>query len=603
MIELNADDRKLLAAASRALARVGFEAFTLEAVALEAGVPEADVRKRFDSTRTLLFRLVETSMSDVADATIASVQLAADGPDALTRLVSAWARHYIPRIDEFRQVMMLRQIVGGERFGVGAEEMKHVVPHVVRALDVVEEKLLQDANGELPGGIDRRRLVFGAMATAVGLLTIKGIALASDTPTRHADDAMLRDTSRALGASITSMRQLAALNEASTDLARLRSEQELRSLVPAALRRVLGDVTTGLVLGDGETTGAPAEVRDAIAAGRTVLALDGTSAAVPIRYEGRLDGVMTASGRPFDTSDVARMETFATMVGIALENVRLYGDLQAQLDARTANLREVLVRLGETEKMAALGKLVAGVVHEVNSPAGAVTSGEATLSKAVGRLRESLRDPDDHADRMLGIVEQSAANVGTGVRRLSEIVARLKRFSRLDAAELERVDVAAAIRDTIAVVESEAGAHGRIDTTIDAIPPVLCYASRLNQVFLDVIRNGVQAVAPAPSPAPDGSSAGVGRVRVRASAEATGHVRVVVEDDGPGMTPEELAVIFEPGFSTKGGRVRAGYGLAIAYLVVRDHGGDIRVESTPGRGTCVTIRIPHEPTTRGAEGP
>jgi signal transduction histidine kinase len=230
--------------------------------------------------------------------------------------------------------------------------------------------------------------------------------------------------------------------------------------------------------------------------------------------------------------------------------------------------------------MAALGKLVAGVVHELNTPIGAAQSSHESLVRATEKIRAKL---GEDGGSIASLMAQGAENAGAALRRISDIVARLKRFSRLDAAALEPLDVGTALRDAAAILRHEAAAAGDVRIEAESDLVILCWASRVNQVFLHVLRNAVQSVE------------ATGTVRVSAVRGPASSVHVTVRDDGHGIPAEDLPRIFEPGFTAKGGKVRAGLGLATSYQIVADHGGEIRIESELGLGTCVTIVLPAEP--------
>jgi signal transduction histidine kinase len=268
-----------------------------------------------------------------------------------------------------------------------------------------------------------------------------------------------------------------------------------------------------------------------------------------------------------------------------------YEELNAQLEElveeRTRHLREAQMRLVRSEKLASLGKLVAGVAHEFNNPIGAVRSSGETISHAVTKLKRILEDRvvDDNElrefEKSLLAMEQSLKVNQSGAERVAEIVKRMLRFSQLDRAEFQPLDVREAVRDTIAMLHSDLTEEIELDLDLGDMPPVRCAAAQINQALYNIVLNAVEAVYPR------------GSIAIR-TRQVDGQVCFTVTDTGQGIAEDDLEQVFDPGFTTKSRGVGVGLGLAIAYQVVDDHDGSIAVESTPGEGTTVTILLPLE---------
>jgi signal transduction histidine kinase len=275
---------------------------------------------------------------------------------------------------------------------------------------------------------------------------------------------------------------------------------------------------------------------------------------------------------------------------VAIENARLYEHLEEQVEQRTAalsralaELRDAQAQLVQSEKMAALGGLVAGVAHEINTPLGAVSSNVDLLSRAVARAGEALADPRRREDaaRYLARAAEVIGVSRDACRRIDEIVRSLRRFSRLDEAERKPADLHEGLDATLPLVGHLTKDRIRIRREYGRLPLLTCHASQLNQVFLNMLVNAVQAIEDR------------GEVTIRTRHEAgSGAVVVEISDTGRGIPPEHLPRIFDPGFTTKGVGVGTGLGLAISYRIVADHGGRIEVESTPGRGTTFRVVLP-----------
>ena len=259
----------------------------------------------------------------------------------------------------------------------------------------------------------------------------------------------------------------------------------------------------------------------------------------------------------------------------------------ADMEQANRDLRDAQTKLVQSEKMASLGNLVAGVAHEINTPIGAINSMHDTLMRGVERLKDAL-DADAAElvasnltiQRSLKIVEEANRVIKTGTDRVTTIVRSLRSFARLDEAEKKEALLSDCIDDALTLVRHEVKGRVTIDRDYADLPPIVCFPSRLNQVFLNILVNAAQAIQ------------GEGTIRIRTSAMDNRRVRIEIADDGPGIDPEVVSRIFDPGFTTKGVGVGTGLGLSICYQIVQDHGGDIRVESTPGEGTVFTIELP-----------
>jgi signal transduction histidine kinase len=278
--------------------------------------------------------------------------------------------------------------------------------------------------------------------------------------------------------------------------------------------------------------------------------------------------------------DVKTLTEFADAISVAYQR---FVDFQS-LGERTRELQETQLQLIQSEKMAALGQLVAGVAHELNTPMGAIHSNNQSAKKALERLIADL----DGRDGAGGLSEQAATlarlldmNVvnDAASRRIIEIVTNLRRFARLDEAEWKAADLRAGIDETLALVEHQTRGRIEVIRTYAQIPLVQCYPGQLNQVFMNLIVNAIQAIE------------GEGRIEVECSRDGDAVV-VRVRDNGHGIPTESLPRIFDPGFTTKGVGVGTGLGLSIAYRIVSNHGGTLRVRSEVGKGSDFIVEIP-----------
>jgi signal transduction histidine kinase len=269
----------------------------------------------------------------------------------------------------------------------------------------------------------------------------------------------------------------------------------------------------------------------------------------------------------------------------ALEEAKKLEQAHHELAEKHRELVETQSQLVQAEKMASLGRLVAGVAHEINTPIGAMSSAHDSMRKAKVKLEGLIAEKGNEelkSDRKLAtsfkVMEDAANVIEMGSARVAGIVDRLRSFARLDEAELQRADVHRGIEDTIAMAAHELGSGIEVVRELGAdVPEILCKPNQLNQVLLNLLMNAKQANAR--------------RIVVR-TRRAGQRVTIEVADDGAGMSEETVARAFEPGFTTRGNRVGLGLGLSTAYRVVREHGGEISIASALGKGTTVAIALP-----------
>lgn len=249
----------------------------------------------------------------------------------------------------------------------------------------------------------------------------------------------------------------------------------------------------------------------------------------------------------------------------------------------TEQLQRTQAQLVHSEKLASVGQLAAGVAHELNTPAGVVLCAQDTLRRVSERLNTLLQDEglcerSGPASRLLSALDDATSQVETGALRIGETVKRLSAFASLDDAEQRPTDVRAGLRDTLAMLGREL--EGRpLDLSLKAVPSVPANAGSLNQVFVQLLRNAIEATPP-------GNRIGV------ATSYEDGVVSVTVRDGGVGMDEERVARLFEPHLGARGRRVGAGMGLAMCARAIDQHGGEIHVESKPGDGSTFTVRLP-----------
>lgn len=257
---------------------------------------------------------------------------------------------------------------------------------------------------------------------------------------------------------------------------------------------------------------------------------------------------------------------------------------QAQL---RAELDEAHRRVAELYKMASLGRLLAGVVHEINTPISSIFSNNDVILRSLEKLRNLLCDeaaegspPSAKAMEVLETIQSLSLVDKIACERISSVIRSLKTFSRVDEADLRKVDLHELLRDTLKLSGCEYRARVKVETDFGDLPEVECYPHLLNQVFINLLINAGQAIE------------GEGKVTVRTRLDGD-HVHIAISDTGRGIKPEDRPKIFTPGFTTKPLGVGTGLGLSISQkIVVETHGGSIDFESEVGAGTTFHVRIP-----------
>ena len=379
------------------------------------------------------------------------------------------------------------------------------------------------------------------------------------------------------------------------------AEVGARDGLPAALlpRLVEGRVVTAF---DPPELYADAPAHEAVRAG---LAAIGADIAVPLQHRGTLVGVLTAgpkrSGLFYTAGDAEFLRALANQTAIALENARTYEaliELNARLEERvrertaqleTTNreladayreLKTAEAQLVQSEKMASLGRLVAGVAHEINNPVSFVATSVGPLQR---RLAQAATVSSPRAQVALREAAEIAAIMARGAERTAAIVKDLRSFSRLGEAKRKAADLHEGLEVSLRLLAPRWRERITVHRDYGELPPVECDPAQLNQVFMNVLANACDAIA----------SQGNIWITTRAADRS---VTLTIRDDGAGIAPELLGRIFDPFFTTKDVGRGTGLGLAISHSVVTAHGGEIAVESAPGAGTTLRITLP----TRGA---
>ncbi|MBW2339985.1 MAG: PAS domain S-box protein [Deltaproteobacteria bacterium] len=292
---------------------------------------------------------------------------------------------------------------------------------------------------------------------------------------------------------------------------------------------------------------------------------------------------------------------------------RMVEERAAELKKTLTDLQNAQSQLIQSEKMASIGQLAAGVAHEINNPVGFVQSNLGTIAEywedlmkllnqyrvletglakeknigGDGTLRKALENIQNQRDKIdLGSILNDYKNVINesleGMARVTKIVSDLKDFAHVDKAEIEHTDLNKGIESTLNIAWNELKYKAEVIKDFGNIPLVKCYPQRLNQVFMNLLVNAAHAIEDK------------GEIRITTRHD-NGHVEIRISDTGCGIPPDVLTKIFDPFFTTKEVGKGTGLGLNVAYNIIQRHKGTILVESEVGKGTTFTIRLQTEP--------
>lgn len=305
----------------------------------------------------------------------------------------------------------------------------------------------------------------------------------------------------------------------------------------------------------------------------------------PVIHQGKILGLMyflhTNQTRQWHHEEVALVEGIAAQVAIAIYQASLFDKLENQkqdLEAALVKLQEMQTQLIQSEKMASLGQLVAGVAHEVNTPLGALNSNNELLINCLKKLSGG-KENQTQSDKIFKTINEIITVDNEAIRRINNIVKSLKNFARLDEAEQKEIDIHEGIKNSLMLINHEIKNRITIIQDFAEIPPVKCYPNALNQVFMNILVNAYQSIQEK------------GTITIK-TAKSVNSVSITFIDTGKGISKDHINKIFDPGFTTKGVGVGTGLGLSICYNIIEKHKGSIKVDSKAGIGTIFIIEIP-----------
>jgi signal transduction histidine kinase len=311
----------------------------------------------------------------------------------------------------------------------------------------------------------------------------------------------------------------------------------------------------------------------------------------PLLSGDRLLGVLQANtldpAHKFDRDDLRLLTAFGLQAGAALDNSLLYERLaadKAELQDAHEKLKLAQESLIHSEKLAAVGRLAAGIVHDIKNPLTVILSHAEMLEMFLKKA--GIQKAGD-----LDILE-SLAEIQKGVLHCNEVVTQLLHFARQTKPSAALLDINELLQTTVSFVSHELK-KSKVTAQLELaeeLPPVMADAGQLKQVFLNIIINAIQAIESEP-----------GRITITTKTAGRKNretVEIRIKDNGAGMTDEVRQRLFEPFFTTKqpcGGLGGTGLGLAISYGIIQNHGGSIQVTSQPGKGSTFVISLPPAP--------
>ncbi|MDP1727075.1 MAG: ATP-binding protein [Bacteroidota bacterium] len=320
---------------------------------------------------------------------------------------------------------------------------------------------------------------------------------------------------------------------------------------------------------------------------------------IPLLFNNKPTGVLTVQSfrkHAYNQYHLDILRSLASYITTAIQNAGSYSKMTEAFE----QLKSAQSKLVESEKMASLGVLTAGVAHEINNPVTFISGGIESLednytdienllkeiknvenieeAKAQWEKIEKIKTEID-LDRILSEMKDLFQSVKNGANRTSEIVKGLRNFSRLDENDMKKANLEEGLNNTLVILNNKFKNRIELIKEYGKIPEIECYPGQLNQVFMNILSNACDAI----------ENEGEITVQTRVENEK---VFITIRDNGSGMPDDVRAHIFEPFFTTKAVGKGTGLGLSISYGIIEKHKGTIHVSSEPGKGTEFIIILP-----------
>jgi signal transduction histidine kinase len=352
---------------------------------------------------------------------------------------------------------------------------------------------------------------------------------------------------------------------------------------------------------------------------------------MPLIYQDRLAGILYLENNlitgAFTSGRVEMLKMLCGQIVISIENARLYKNLEeynrnleGKVEKRTAeislkneqlnkqkeelhkaleDLKHSQIQLLQSEKMASLGQLIAGITHEINNPVTFISAGVDSLNVNLDEISQllgiyqsitpatvenKLREIEKFKDKIefqqtMSELSKLTESIKNGVRRTVEIVKGLSTFSRLDEDNIRLADIHEGLDSTLVILRNKYKDRIRIKKNYGDIPALACYPGRLNQVFMNILANAVDSIE------------GEGTITIT-TTNSDQNTHISIKDTGRGVPEENVVKIFDPFYTTKEVGKGTGLGLSISQRIIEQHKGTIEVKSEPGKGSEFMIKLP-----------
>ena len=298
---------------------------------------------------------------------------------------------------------------------------------------------------------------------------------------------------------------------------------------------------------------------------------------VPIYLDKKIYGAICLykkAGQNWQADEVELIKSVCAILSTAYAKEELYNEIENQkreLENALAQLKQAQLQIIQSEKMASLGQLVAGVAHEINTPLGAIINNSSLLSK-FNEKTSDINDLKNFINEILPINSEA-------LRRIDKMVKTLKNFARLDEAQKKKADLNEGLKSTILLLNHELKNKISLKENYSRLPMIMCYPDSINQVFMNILLNSCQSIKEK------------GTITVETKT-VDDNIVISISDTGEGIPKENLDKIFEFGFTTKKFGAGTGLGLALSKKIIEEHSGKIEAVSEVGKGTTFTITLP-----------
>lgn len=301
---------------------------------------------------------------------------------------------------------------------------------------------------------------------------------------------------------------------------------------------------------------------------------------IPIFHQSNLLGIIVVLS--YQKISIPNEDDVLKAISLQLANALVQASLFEQINTQNIQLEETLKELKETqlqlinsEKLASLGQLIAGVAHEINTPLASINSNNSILEKLIKKLENSMEN-----STLLDTFNEINKIDKEAIKRISKIVTSLKQFVRLDEAELQNANINKELDLTLDLIRHETKNKIEIEKNYGDIREIKCYPNMLNQVFMNLLMNACQSIETK------------GTITIT-TLDQEDNLIIKIKDTGCGILPEHRDKVFQAGFTSKGVGVGTGLGLAITKKIVEKHKGSIDFTSEQNKGTEFIVTIPY----------